>query len=247
MNTSELRLSIAEELRFPLPPRRRMPLLTVSWDETAPLGHVVRSTGIPLTEVSALSVGGIPRTPADRPEPDDLIEVRAVRRPQTPPFALLRFLLDVHLGTLARRLRLLGLDTAYDNDRDDPSLVPQANEEQRVLLTQDRGLLHRGNLLSGAFVWGSDPDDQLTDVLRRFAPPLTPWSRCTTCNGELSAVSKDDIQQLLEEGTKVAYDAFARCFSYGQLYWPGAHHNRLTRIVTEAEGIVAKTGSAQGG
>ncbi|QVQ54876.1 hypothetical protein J4H86_12710 [Spiractinospora alimapuensis] len=244
---SELRLAIAEELRFLLPPRRRTPILTVTWDGTASLGHVVRSAGVPLTEVGALTVNGSPRTPGDRPTRGDLIEVHAVRRPETPPFTPLRFLLDVHLGTLARRLRLLGIDTAYDNDRDDPSLVLQANAEERVLLTQDRGLLHRGNLLSGAFVRGSDPDDQLDDVLRRFAPPLAPWTRCTNCNGELSAVSKEDIQQLLDEGTKISYDAFARCGTCGQVYWPGAHHDRLARIVAEAETIVAEAGSVHGG
>jgi uncharacterized protein with PIN domain len=63
--------------------------------------------------------------------------------------------LDVHLGTLARRLRLVGVDAAYVNDAGDDALVEQANAERRVLLTQDRGLLCRRKLWLGAYVRGA--------------------------------------------------------------------------------------------
>ena len=54
------------------------------------------------------------------------------------------FVLDVHLGTLARRLRLVGVDAAYANDLDDDALIERANAGRRVLLTQDRKLLPYG-------------------------------------------------------------------------------------------------------
>src|SRR5260370_530829 len=41
------------------------------------------------------------------------------------------FVLDVHLGTLARRLRLVGVDTGYANDADDDALIEQANASRR--------------------------------------------------------------------------------------------------------------------
>src|SRR5690606_7771193 len=166
------------------------------------------------------------------PRPGDVVEVAAVRRPQ--PLPEPRFLLDVHLGTLARRLRLLGLDTAYHNDMDDPALVEQANAERRVLLTQDRGLLRRRALWMGAYVRGSRPDDQLRDLLERFAPPLRPWTRCTACNGELEAVPKVEVAPLLRDGTRRSYDAYGRCRECGQVYWHGAHGGRLDEIVESA-------------
>ena len=92
----------------------------------------------------------------------------AVARPQPVPAA--RFLLDVHLGALARRLRLAGVDTAYANDADDDTLIEQANNERRILLTQDRGLLRRRTPWRGAYVRGTHPDAQLANVLGRFAP-----------------------------------------------------------------------------
>jgi hypothetical protein len=158
-------------------------------------------------------------------------------RPQR--LAEARFLLDVHLGTLARRLRLLGIDTAYANDRDDDTLIGEANAGHRVLLTRDRGLLRRRRLWLGAYVRGDDPNDQLRDVLDRFAPPLAPWTRCTTCNGTLELVPKTDVEALLEPGTRRTYDSFARCAACGRVYWRGAHGGRLAAIVDSAEEIVA--------
>lgn len=85
------------------------------------------------------------------------------------------FLLDVHLGTLARRLRLLGVDAAYESeDIGDPALATRSADERRVLLSRDRGLLHRREIWAGAYVYSDRPEDQLRDVLGRFAPHLAP-------------------------------------------------------------------------
>ena len=55
----------------------------------------------------------------------------------------LRLLADGMLGTLAKWLRLLGYDTAYDNVAADPELARRARSEGRVLLTRDRELSKR--------------------------------------------------------------------------------------------------------
>jgi uncharacterized protein with PIN domain len=207
------------------------------------VGHIVESLGVPLPEVGALSVDGDRVEPAHQPAAGGELRVDAVPRPQPVPLeeglSTPRFLLDVHLGTLARRMRLLGLDTAYHNDMDDPALVVQANEEHRVLLTQDRGLLRRRALWFGAYVRGSRPDDQLRDVLERFAPDLEPWTRCTACNGVLATVDKQEVERELADGTRRSYDVYGRCTECGQVYWRGAHGDHLERIVQEAAQVVA--------
>jgi uncharacterized protein with PIN domain len=103
-----------------------------------------------------------------------------------------------------------------------------------VLLTQDRGLLCRRRLWAGGFVRGAKPDDQLADVLDRFAPPLAPWTRCPACNGPLCAVSKADVDAVLQPGTKRTYQSFSRCADCGQVYWRGAHSARLQAIIDSA-------------
>ena len=179
---------VAAELRLFLRPGRRSGPVAVAVDGTSSLGHVVESLGVPLTEAGRLLVNGKPTAPGYRPGNGDVVSVEAVRRPQqlTPA----RFVLDVHLGTLARRLRLAGVDAAYVNDAGDDALIEQANAGRRALLTQDRGLLHRRALWLGAYVRGACPDDQFRDVLDRFRPPLAPWTRCPACNWLLSPVAK---------------------------------------------------------
>jgi hypothetical protein len=163
------------------------------------------------------------------------VRVRPVQRPQQVPGAPLRFLLDVHLGTLARRLRLLGVDAAYEStDIGDPALASLSAAEHRVMLSRDRGLLRRRELWAGAFVYSTRPEDQLRDVLDRFAPELRPWTRCTACNGLLREAAKEDVADQLEGGTRRSYDVFAQCRGCGRAYWRGAHHEQLDAIVRQA-------------
>jgi len=232
-------LRFAPELRFLLRPRHRGEQVRAACDAQAPLGHLVQSLGVPLTEVGALRAGGRQVPASHRCAPGQVVEVDGPARPQPLPFPRVRFLLDVHLGTLARRLRLLGVDTAYDNDRDDASLVRQAAAEQRVLLTRDRGLLCRRALPAGGHVRAERPEEQLREVLERFAPPLAPWTRCPACNGLLAPAEAEEVAGELEPGTRACYEVFARCGECARVYWPGAHHGRLARIVREAEELAA--------
>ncbi|MEU1623925.1 Mut7-C RNAse domain-containing protein [Streptomyces sp. NPDC020096] len=244
MSGAELRVVVPVDLRFFLAARNRGAAgeasgLGVAVDGTSSLGHIVQSLGLPLTEVGGLDVDGQAVADSYRPHGGELVRVRVVRRPQEVAGGTSRFVLDVHLGALARRLRLVGLDTAYRNDMDDDALITQANGERRVLLTQDRGLLFRRSLWCGAFVRGSRPDAQLADVLDRFAPPLAPWTRCMACNGDVVQVSKDEVAHLLQPGTRRTYDAFVRCLACGRVYWHGAHHGRLDAIVASATRAVS--------
>ncbi|GAA2071747.1 Mut7-C RNAse domain-containing protein [Streptomyces albiaxialis] len=252
-------LRFAPPLRFFLAARHRLSgEVRAPCDGVSTLGHLVEAAGVPLTEVGALRTGGRADTHAlshtgthaaarsvparHRPEDGDTVDVTPVPRPQPLPQPLPgpepagpRFVLDVHLGALARRLRLVGVDAAYRNDAGDAELVEEANAARRVLLTRDRGLLRRRALWLGAYVRGQRPDGQLADVLDRFAVPLAPWTRCPACNGPLTAVPKREIADRLPPGTRRTYDdGFARCASCDRLYWPGAHHARLAELVERA-------------
>ena len=249
-------LDVGAELRAFLrrPAHRRRPdAVLVPVDGVSTLGHVVQSVGVPLTEVGALVADGEAATPADRPRAGTVVRVLPVPRPQPAPTTPPRFLLDVHLGRLARQLRVLGLDAAYDSAADDAALTERAAEESRVLLTQDRGLLMRRRLPAAtrgpagparvaawvaAYVRGRTADEQLGDVLARFAPPLAPWTRCPACNGELVAVPKSDVADRLEPGTRREFDDFARCPACGRVYWHGAHAPGLDDLVARARQAV---------
>jgi uncharacterized protein with PIN domain len=238
MTAPQVVVRVPDALCFLLPPRdratgeRRLP-----FDPDATVGHLVQAAGVPLTEVGELTLDGAPVGRADRAAPGSVLEVAEALRPEPPTAG--GFLLDVGLGTLARRLRLLGLDVGWSNDADDPALVARAIREERVLLTQDRRLLMRRALgragqARGALVRGSAPDDQLDDVLDRFAPRLDPLTRCTACGGPLEVVAKEDVAALLPPGTRRTYDDFSRCRACGRVYWQGAHARRIAAVVSAA-------------
>jgi uncharacterized protein len=228
-------VAVPPPLRFLLPGRdrsrgrRRLPV-----DPDATVGHLVQAAGVPLTEVGELRLDGVATAPHARTAPESTIEVTEAPRPEpVPPGG---FLLDVGLGALARRLRLLGLDVVWSNDADDPSLVARATAEDRVLLTQDRRLLMRRALPRGALVHGVRPDEQLADVLDRFAPEVAPLTRCTACGGVLTPVRKEDVVHLLEPGTRRSYERFVRCASCSRIYWHGAHAGRIDALIRTVTG-----------
>ncbi|AJE85338.1 hypothetical protein SLNWT_4962 [Streptomyces albus] len=240
MNGPEIHIQFAPELALFVPHHRRAGTTALRTDGVSTLGHVVESAGVPLTEAGTLLVDGRPVEPSHVPAAGEHIEVRAVTRPQHLPGAPLRFLLDVHLGTLARRLRLLGVDAAYESeDIGDPALAARSAAERRVLLSRDRGLLRRRELWAGAYVYSDRPDEQLRDVLGRFTPRLAPWTRCTACNGLLRPARKEEVADRLEGGTRSGYEVFAQCTACARVYWRGAHHEQLESIVA---GAVAEFG-----
>ncbi|MER6024711.1 Mut7-C RNAse domain-containing protein [Streptomyces sp. NPDC001851] len=235
MNRAEIHVEVAPALHLFVPAARRAGATPLGTDGVSTLGHVIESLGVPLTEVGALVVDGREVPVSHIPAAGETVSVRPVTRPQQVPGAPLRFLLDVHLGTLARRLRLLGVDTAYEStDIGDPALAARSAAEQRVMLSRDRGLLRRRELWAGAFVYSTRPDDQLHDVLDRFAPDLNPWTRCTACNGLLKQATKAEVAHQLKHGTQRSYDVFAQCTACGRAYWKGAHHDQLEAIVERA-------------
>ncbi len=225
-------IRVAAGLRFFLPPRHRHGDVEVPVDGTSTVLHVVEALGVPRTEFGPPLVNGRPAGTDDRPRDGDVIDVPDRPRPQPVPAE--RFVLDVHLGSLARRLRLLGIDTAYPEEAGDDALVALAIAEGRVLLTKDRGILRRRALPDGAFVRGDGPEAELADVLDRFAPRVSPWSRCPACNGRLAPVAKAEVMDQLLPGTRRSYDQFSRCGDCGRVYWRGAHGEGLQAVLDAA-------------
>ncbi|MBE9111519.1 Mut7-C ubiquitin/RNAse domain-containing protein [Nodosilinea sp. LEGE 07298] len=153
--------------------------------------------------------------------------VRPAPLPQT------KFVLDVHLGKLATYLRLLGFDALYRNDYEDEELAQISSQQQRILLTQDRGLLKRSLVIHGYIVRSHAPEEQAKEVLERFQlrDAVAPLERCPRCNGQLAAVDKAEISDRIPPLTRLHYDEFARCQSCGQIYWKGAHYDRIQQLV----------------
>ena len=216
--------------------------LEVPFGQPRSVKDLVESVGIPHPEIGLLLVDGVAVDFDHRLTGGERVAVY-------PPFCELvpdadadlwhappepcRFVLDVHLGTLARRLRLLGFDSWYRTDADDAELARVAVDEQRILLTRDRELLMRRVIQHGYCPRSDDPEEQAIEVVRRYglAERRAPLTRCVRCNGELTPVDKADVLNELPPRTRRAFDTFARCPRCEQLYWPGSHVDALTTFL----------------
>lgn len=231
---AELNDFVAPDQRGTTVRRRFQPHQTVK--------DVVEAMGVPHTEVDLIVANGEPVGFGHRPVAGDRIavypvfetlDIGPVARLRPEPLREVRFVVDVHLGRLARLLRLVGFDAGWQHDLDDEALVRIAEAEHRIVLTRDRGLLKRRRVTHGLFVRSDLPLEQVVDVVRRLdlAGRLAPFSRCLRCGDVLAAVGKSEVLPHLEPLTRRHYHEFRRCVACGQVYWRGSHHQRLAALV----------------
>jgi len=148
-------------------------------------------------------------------------------------------LLDSMLGSLARKLRLYGIDAEYSPSSSDEQLLERARRERRVLLTSDRELASRAKRMGLAALLVGQQDDAraLADVFLALGMKpgeLSPdKARCTRCNGEISLIPKEEARRRVGPRTYSAHDEFYRCLRCGKLYWEGAHWKRIRALHAE--------------
>lgn len=152
---------------------------------------------------------------------------------KVPAVEPIKFILDVHLGRLARWLRMLGFDTLYRNDYDDPEIVTIAGQEGRTILTRDLGIMKRRAVTRGYHVQSTEPREQLDEVLTRYQlrNQIKPFHRCIVCNGLLQTVPKEAILSELEPKTILYYEDFFQCADCRKIYWRGSHFERMTAFI----------------
>jgi uncharacterized protein with PIN domain len=149
-----------------------------------------------------------------------------------------RFLADAMLGRLARWLRALGFDTAYDPALDDPQLVRLAAREARVLLTRDRHLVEHLRPERALLVRARAPLDQLREVLAAYGTPPDGrrFTRCLVCNAELEEVAPEDAAGALPPSAASRPGPLRRCPGCERVYWPGSHVRRMREALDRALG-----------
>jgi len=143
-----------------------------------------------------------------------------------------RFVVDVHLGKLARLLRLLGLDTVYNNNFTLDDLINISIDQGRILLTRNRSIPKQVSIK--IFILSSQkPLEQLKQLVEYFTlqHQYLPFSRCIVCNGVLKPVSKESIIALLEQRTSRYYNDFCQCHCCKRIYWKGSHYEMMQKTI----------------
>ena len=231
-----------EELNDFLPADRRKRDIQINFRAPAPVRHVIESLGVPHTEVELILVNGVSVDLEARLADGDRVtlypvfealDVSPLVRLRERPLRRPRFLVDAHLGRLARYLRMLGFDTLYRNDLGDPLMVRLAEQERRILLTRDRALLMHRGLTHGCYLRERKPRAQLAEVVRRLDLPaaLQPFTRCMVCNGPLGRVPKEGVLEKIPPRVRERFDEYRQCAACGKVYWCGSHFDRMRSII----------------
>ena len=241
---SYVHLRFYAELNDFLRDARKQTRFKIELNRRTSVKDLIESLGVPHTEVEIILANGKSVDFSYIVKRDDelsiypmfeSVDVTPILKLREEPLRETSFVLDCHLGRLARYLRQFGFDSLYKNDFTDDELADTSAREHRVLLTRDRNLLKRSIITHGYCIREHDPRKQLDEVIRRFdlRSQIIPFGRCTRCNGIVEAVDKEAIEHLLEPRTRLYFDEFWQCTDCGQVYWEGSHVKHMLKLTDE--------------
>lgn len=227
-----------EELNDFLPEGRCKVSFNQSFDGTPSVKDTIRAIGVPHGAIDLILVNGLSVDFNYRLKGGERVAVYPVferldisptTKLRAEPLRRTRFILDVHLGKLARYLRMLGFDTAYSQDWSDDEIIQLSLEQRRIILTRDIGILKQNRVSHGHWIRHHQPLDQLEEVLDALDlyRQLRPFTRCMECNEFINTVSKDEMRNLAAPEIFDRFDEFWQCEGCRKVYWQGSHYGRM--------------------
>ena len=176
---------------------------------------------------------------------DRVLVLPAASAPDTGP---LRFAADAHLGALARLLRMAGFDTLFANAWPDDTLASLALHDGRVVLSRDRDLLKRRDVVRGCHLHALDPDEQLRELAQRYglAQAAQPFRLCLECNAPLEPVERNGLEQRVPAAVLERHRRFRACPVCRRVFWEGSHWQRMHQRLSQALGLPARGRQANG-
>ena len=241
----EIEIRFYAELNDFLPPACRQCAFRYAFSGTPSVKDTIEAIGVPHTEVDVILVDGVSvgfeqgLHGGERVAVYPVFErydVSPVTRLRPAPLRVTRFVADVHLGALARHLRLLGFDTTWERDLDDEEIIKLAADERRIILTRDKGILKNSRVTHGYWLRNTDPPKQLDEVIRAIdlARDIEAYTRCMECNGDVQSVERSAVVHSVPLQVFLVYRDFKRCVRCHRVYWKGSHLKRLDKIIERA-------------
>jgi len=153
------------------------------------------------------------------------------------------FLVDAMLGNIAKKLLILGYDTAYFSNIEDSELIKKAKNENRVLISKDRQLLSKAKKsdIRSIQITKEDEIEQFLEILNSVNLKLNEVSgdlaRCTKCNSLTSQISKSKISNNVPPKVLEYNERFWECDTCKQIYWEGTHIKKLQDFVNKIKSM----------
>ena len=237
-----------EELNDFLPEEKRKIRFVLNYIDRASVKDVIESLGAPHTEIDLILVNGDSvRFDYLINDGDDIsvypvfesLDITNVQHLRPKPLRNPKFVADVHLGRLARYLRMMGFDVLYKNDFDDNEIVRLSLSERRAILTRDRGILKRNEVTHGYWIRSIKVKEQVIEVIKRFdlKNNIKEFSRCINCNSALESIPKSKIIAELPPKVSKSQESFSRCPACKKNYWKGTHHQKMLSFIQSVKDI----------
>ncbi len=144
----------------------------------------------------------------------------------------MKLIADAMLGALARWLRILGLDVAYDARLEDAELVARAVAEDRTILTRDRRLVQRRLARRHLLIRSENVEEQVRQVLDELGIDPSegaPLGRCLRCNTPLVDLPAEEARTRVPPYVAHTQERFRHCPDCGRIYWQATHTERMRR------------------
>lgn len=237
-----VRLRFYAELNHFLPVDLRQRAFDYSFPGPITVKEVIESMKVPLTEVDLILVNSRAVVFSYPVNDQDYIsvypvfeqfDITGISQLRETPLRVSRFILDSHLGKLAKYLRMAGFDTLYENNYSDIEIREIAANELRIILTRDRNLLSSRDVTHGYYVRSIHPEEQMAEVVAKFDlySQFKPFTRCLICNTELTTADKSEVSQGVDEETRLIFNEFYQCTTCSKTYWKGSHYERMTEFL----------------
>ena len=147
-----------------------------------------------------------------------------------------RFVTDLSLEGLARRLRFLGYDIVTQRGARLEDLFESARRDQRIVLTLSARHPRRFADVSALRVPRENPAAALRAITAGHEASGPPFSRCPECNSvlqqRLAVEARGEVPARVTRGA----ETLSYCPTCGKWYWEGSHTARLREALAAALG-----------
>jgi len=153
---------------------------------------------------------------------------------------MVKFVADMMLGKLARWLRIIGYDTAYDQSSSLRDLVALSNRTGSVFLTRRKCMPEEIGAASLFNVESEIFEDQFRSVVNHFHLDTQHhlFTRCLLCNVVVMSVQKQLIGGKVPQKSFDGFEEFFECPVCHSVYWGGVHR---TNTIKKLNGILHST------
>jgi uncharacterized protein with PIN domain len=155
------------------------------------------------------------------------------------PYRDLTFFADSMHGSLARKLRIFGIDTAYSRSISDDRLLRECRYQRRILLTSDKELCRRSlnKGIGSVLLQGRSDKENMVKILGECNVNEivfdSAYARCPTCNLKLEEKRRgeiNDLKDLIPPKSFLVYTHFYQCSVCKKIYWEGSHKPSLVSL-----------------